>query len=72
MIQFLTSITSLNTTYTLTVNVSDCDLANVGTVIDTFSSVLGCDSIVTTITSLLPSSSNTINLTSCDPADVGN
>ncbi|MEZ5004198.1 MAG: hypothetical protein R2730_14295 [Chitinophagales bacterium] len=42
-----------------------------GTKVDTFSTVDGCDSIITTITTLLPPSYNTINKTTCVPSEAG-
>ena len=67
----VTTITTLISGFTNTVNLTSCDPADVGTVTNTYTASNGCDSVVTTITTLISGYTNTVNLTSCDPADVG-
>jgi surface protein len=67
----ITTITTLNPSFDITINETTCIFSQAGTVIDSLLSNDGCDSIVTTVTTLLPSVSETVNLTSCDPAEVG-
>ncbi|MEZ5004200.1 MAG: hypothetical protein R2730_14305 [Chitinophagales bacterium] len=57
----------MNDSYSDTSNLTTCLASEVGTKVDTFSTVDGCDSIITTITTLLPPSYNTINKTTCVP-----
>ena len=55
-----------------TVNLEDCNPANVGTVIDTLQSQYSCDSLIrTTITTLKPSSTTYLTQVSCFPTDTG-
>ena len=67
----ITLILTVESSQSVTVDAETCDPANVGTSIDTFSSIIGCDSIVTTNTSLVNSFIQTFNQTSCDPNEVG-
>jgi hypothetical protein len=57
--------------YTLNSVNTSCNPNDTGTVIRTYSSTFGCDSIVTEITTLLPSSRDTFYTSTCDAAQAG-
>ncbi|MEZ5022928.1 MAG: hypothetical protein R2728_06630 [Chitinophagales bacterium] len=54
-----------------TINATTCDENQVGTVVDSFVTANGCDSIVTTVTTLVPEVTNTVNLTTCIAGEEG-
>ena len=61
----ITTITSFLESYQDTINLTSCDINQVGTIVDSFVSVSGCDSIITTIYTLNGPSFSSITGNTC-------
>ena len=65
------NIVLINVSSAVNINLTSCNIADTGTVVQNFTNAIGCDSIITTITTLLLGDSVLINQGSCNAADTG-